>query len=734
MAEGTSDKTWIDVQKKTFTRWSNNFLSERILKIDDLSTDLHDGVLLINLLEIISAKQLPKYNKKAKMLPQKLENNGIALRFIKSEGLKLVNMGPEDIVDGNLKLILGLIWTLILRYQIQKGGDEGSPKWELLEWVRRQVAPYGLKPDNFTTDWQDGKVLTALTDSLKPGVLPYDQRSGNALHDTQTAMDTAEKEYEIPKILDAADLVNTPDELSTMTYVSYFRDWDSEDNKRRRAAAEAERLRRLKTADPSQCYAFGPGLEAGATNNSCPFTIQAVNYFGDKLPTGGDDFQVTITGPDSPKCYIKDNANGTYDCSYVPKAPGEYTVDIKLRGEPIKNSPYGPVHITGPDHHNTVASGPGVEGGRAGPAVPFRIESRDKNNNPVKTGNDPFKVTVKGPNGQNVPVNLHDNLNGTYDGSYPATQPGQYEVAVTLNGEHIKDSPFHPLLEAANANQSWAEGPGLHEGKTGKPCPFTIHAKDADGVDRNTGGDPFKVDIKGPQAVTPKVRDNNDGTYSVEYVVDQPGDYTVNVTLHGQPIKDAPFHPHIKPSADPSKCWADGPGLKDPKDNEPAVFTIHAVDKNGNPRTDGGDPFDVKITGTENLKPEVVDNNDGTYTVTYHPDKPGAYRIDVTLDGQNIKDAPFRVDVKQGIDYDHTSFATFSFTVQTKDKHGAIRRLAGDKFDVQISGPAQVKAQTRDNGDGSYTANYALETPGNYTLNVTLNGRAIKGSPFHQSF
>jgi hypothetical protein len=55
--------------------------------------------------------------------------------FVTRAGIKLVGIDGGNIVDGNLKLILGLIWIIILRFQIQV--QEGnSARQELLEWVR----------------------------------------------------------------------------------------------------------------------------------------------------------------------------------------------------------------------------------------------------------------------------------------------------------------------------------------------------------------------------------------------------------------------------------------------------------------------------------------------------------------------------------------------------------------------------------------------------------------------
>lgn len=85
-----------------------------------------------------------------------------------------------DIIDSRIKLILGLIWTLILHYSIsmplwEDEGDYGppgtregpTPKQRLLIWVQNKIPELPVR--NFTTDWNDGKAIGALVDAVGPG-------------------------------------------------------------------------------------------------------------------------------------------------------------------------------------------------------------------------------------------------------------------------------------------------------------------------------------------------------------------------------------------------------------------------------------------------------------------------------------------------------------------------------------------------------------------------------------
>lgn len=66
------------------------------------------------------------------------------------------------------------------------------------------------------------------------------------------------------------------------------------------------------------------------------------------------------------------------------------------------------------------------------------------------------------------------------------------------------------------------------------------------------------------------------------------------------------------------------------KVTELQTFTIHAVYPNGQPKTTGGDLFESMVTDPRGAKlpVNVVDNNNGTWTVTYMPTDAGKYHIE----------------------------------------------------------------------------------------------------------
>ncbi|KRX18887.1 Plectin [Trichinella nelsoni] len=108
-----------NIQKKAFTVWMNRLLESRSKKVNDLFVDLKDGILLLNVLELLTGKQLKPDQGLLRI--HHVQNVSKVLNFLIEENVKLVNMRPEHIVDGNEKLILGLVWVIILHFQLNIG-------------------------------------------------------------------------------------------------------------------------------------------------------------------------------------------------------------------------------------------------------------------------------------------------------------------------------------------------------------------------------------------------------------------------------------------------------------------------------------------------------------------------------------------------------------------------------------------------------------------------------------
>ncbi|GJN94415.1 hypothetical protein Rhopal_007495-T1 [Rhodotorula paludigena] len=223
------ERTFEDVQERTFCKWINTRLDPLgHPPVTDLGREFSDGTRLIQLVEALTGEQLGRYNQQPVLRVQKMENAGKALKRIR-EMVHLTNIGPEDVVDGNRKLILGMIWSLVLRFSIADINEEGSNAKEgLLLWAQRRTAPYDeVDVQDFHSSWKDGLAFCALIHRHRPDLLDYAslrKDAGAAPQNLATAFRIADEHLGIPPLLEVEDVCSArrPDERSIMTYVAQF--------------------------------------------------------------------------------------------------------------------------------------------------------------------------------------------------------------------------------------------------------------------------------------------------------------------------------------------------------------------------------------------------------------------------------------------------------------------------------------------------------------------------------
>ncbi|XP_051863051.1 dystrophin, isoforms A/C/F/G/H isoform X12 [Drosophila albomicans] len=210
------------IQKKTFTKWINSHLSNtQCSPVNDLFLDLRDGHRLLALLSTLTQTQLKP--EKGRMRVHHINNLNKVLHVIQQHGVRLVNISSDDIVGGNAKLTLGLIWLIALEFNGQhlvKSHSSNGVEKSLLAWARQYTEPHGLSLNDFASSWADGRaflmILAAHLDELD-----LETALGqHALQRLHLAFDLAHRHFKIEKLLDAEDVhTHKPDNKSIQMYV-----------------------------------------------------------------------------------------------------------------------------------------------------------------------------------------------------------------------------------------------------------------------------------------------------------------------------------------------------------------------------------------------------------------------------------------------------------------------------------------------------------------------------------
>ncbi|KAL0967779.1 hypothetical protein UPYG_G00256790 [Umbra pygmaea] len=218
------------VQKKTFTKWINaQFSKTGKAPIKDLFKDLQDGKKLLELLEGLTGNVLTKERGSTRV--HALNNVNKVLQVLNQNSVDLVNIGGTDIVDGNHKLTLGLIWSIILHWQVKdimkdimSNLQQTNSEKLLLSWVRQCTRSYQdhVNVLNFTTSWADGLAFNAILHRFRPNVMSWDNvLSLSPMERLDHAFTVAKDTLAIERLLDPEDVaVQLPDKKSIIMYVT----------------------------------------------------------------------------------------------------------------------------------------------------------------------------------------------------------------------------------------------------------------------------------------------------------------------------------------------------------------------------------------------------------------------------------------------------------------------------------------------------------------------------------
>ncbi|KAM6987097.1 filamin-C isoform 17-T17 [Aplochiton taeniatus] len=724
------DAPWKKIQQNTFTRWCNEHLKCLNKRINDLQKDLSDGLKLIGLLEVLSQKKMyRKYHARPNFRQMKLENVSVALEFLEREHIKLVSIDSKAIVDGNLKLILGLIWTLILHYSIsmpmwEDEDDEDAkkltPKQRLLGWIQNKVPQ--LPINNFHRDWRDGKALGALVDNCAPGLCPDWEMwdPSQPVENAREAMQQADDWLGVPQVIAPEEIVDpNVDEHSVMTYLSQFP----------KAKLKPGAPLRSKTLHPKRAKAYGPGIEARGN-----MVLQPAEFLVETVEAGLGEVLVYVEDPEGhteeARVIPNNDKKRTYSVVYMPKVEGLHKVKVLFAGQDIDRSPFL-VHVSKAlgDPSKVQARGPGLEpvGNVAGKPIYFDIYT-------AGAGFGDVGVVIVDSNGRRdtVEIVLENKGDNIFRCTYRPVLEGPHVIHVTFAAQQIPRSPFTVnISEACNPNACRASGRGLQPKglRVKEVADFKIYTKGA-------GSGELKVSVKSPKGLDEpvKLHEIGDGVYDCDYYPIMVGKYTITITWGTHPIPRSPFEVIVSEDAGPQKVRAWGPGLETGMVGKSADFVVEAIG------TEVG-TLGFSIEGPSQAKIECDDKGDGSCDVRYWPTEPGDYAVHVICDDDDIKDSPFMAHILPAAN-DVFPERVKCYGPGLEPTGCIVNKPAEFTIDTQGAGRGELKIyaqdaegfpidiQITDNQDSTFLCLYIPCKPIKHTIIITWGEVNVPNSPF----
>lgn len=495
--------------------------------------------------------------------------------------------------------------------------------------------------------------------------------------------------------------------------------------------AEPSEQQKAKTApeipEPVPMVAFGPGLETLEVNCYGDFQVSCTP------DTILDDLEVNVKGPTGSKPVdISEHGNGQFSCSYLPTAAGDHTISIKVDNNHIPGSPFT-AHVKFAAYTDKCsAEGPGLVSGTTTEPCCFKIRSKDE------AGYARMRIHVVGPS-KAEPIEMEeDTEEKCVNVKYHPSAAGDYTIRVLWGEANVHGSPFTVPVTGDTVNDPSkviVTGDGLKGGEVDQPLKFFVEGE------AGAGPGPLGVRMVGPSKPSITADDSSEEGVELTVVCRDPGEYMLILKWGNDEVPISPIKVNITGEGRevrPELCTASGDGISTGKVGESVKFVVDIPDDAG-PGTMG-----VSVAGPHPPKPiEIINNQDGTMEVTYHPIAPGDYTIDVMWAEKHIKGSPFTASISGEAQRDPKQVCAEGEIIGNFMKCNQLGTITvtpnegagAGPLRAKLEGPSKADLQLNANPNGTMTVSFVPKDSGHYQLHLLWgpgdkDEDEIKDSPF----
>ena len=622
-----------------------------------------------------------------------------------------VTIGPEDCYNGELKLILGLIWTLIRHYQIQSTNK--STKKALISFFLRVC---NVRVTNFTTDWNDGVWLSKVIDYLYPGLYP-DVRAltcADKVDNCRRAITYAQQYLGIPPIISVHDMVDPEvDELSMMTYLSYFiklcikkiREWAQ------------SLIPHVPIKNMSTDWCSGINLTA-LINIIRPGILPDWTVLDEER--GVDNITKAIGMAEyslgiEPSLTAEEMACSTIDEMSV----AEYLAPFILIEITKKAGEYGAeADLTVVEIQSTAAK------------RPMHISLSGFESMSV------VALQIRLPSGKIDDLAVENIGKGKADAMYIPSVAGRYELIVKTGIEEVKGSPYKiEIPRLVDYIEFTSTLPPVLNVCVGQVNHFDIICNDTELVveelfkvlfqgegmqTRAVSADGFQLSCSDIQYC---IRDEGNGHYIVEFLLPKAGEFSVSLLVDGEHIKGSPVN--LKSRLTGS---ASGDGLTKALVGRATYFTVVTPV--------GSKDISVSIQDSQGeLEHHIEALGQGSYKVSYTPRCTSKLIIIVKVNNEHVVGSPFQLDAIESrayIEGRNLKLQVAASCVKRPLKINLSGVVDVSCLSIEIRNPLGHTdiLQLTATSEGVVQASCVPVVAGKHVISMKIDGDDVPGSPF----